>query len=115
MAPPGKIGILVGGKIKYVERPGYVAEKPVKAPRAKAEKGRPPKFDPKYLTAARELRDRCMEQVNDPMRLAIASGGKYDVSRTLTSMSSVESSVADEGRAMLDARAATPVPLLIAG
>ena len=39
------------------------------------------KNDPKYVAAARELRDRYLEHVNkDPAALP-AAGGKYDVNR----------------------------------
>jgi hypothetical protein len=56
---------------------------------AKAEKAKPPrekfKNDPKMVAAARELRDRYMEQVNlDPAAMLPPSAcGKYDVSRQL--------------------------------
>src|SRR5204862_8167541 len=67
--PPGKVGIVVGGKIRYIDRPGYVAppsaaptpapaEKPKRPPRPRA------KNDPQHVAAARELRDRWMEEVN---------------------------------------------------
>ncbi len=39
------------------------------------------KIDPKYLAAARELRDRWMERVNDRMVLRPTGMGKYDVTR----------------------------------
>lgn len=81
VAPPGKVGIFVGGKIKYTDRPGYVPEKPATKPRpAKAEKPPAPKFDPKFLAAARELRDRWLEQVNTGSYV-LEAHGKYDVSR----------------------------------
>jgi hypothetical protein len=85
-APPsGKVGIIVGGRIKYVDRsgakPAEAAEKP-KPPRRRAEKAPKPKYDPKYLAAARELRDRCLEHVNDNGALP-PPRGKYDVSRAL--------------------------------
>src|SRR5688572_26467179 len=47
------------------------------APRAKAEK---PKCDPKLVAAARELRDRWLEQVNADPAMLIAAG-KYDVGK----------------------------------
>lgn len=46
------------------------------------------KNDPKYVAAARELRDRYLEEANAPgseLLLAPASHGKYDVSRQLCS------------------------------
>ncbi|MGB7157227.1 MAG: hypothetical protein WBD40_04115, partial [Tepidisphaeraceae bacterium] len=41
------------------------------------------KIDPKYLAAARQLRDVWMERANDGMLALPAPRGKYDVSRTL--------------------------------
>ena len=84
VTPPGKVAILVGRKIKYVDRPGYVApqpEKPAKAERPKREKAPPAKLDPKYLKAARELRDRYLEHVN--ASAGLVSCGKYEVARVL--------------------------------
>jgi hypothetical protein len=49
-------------------------------PKKRAEKPKV-KIDPKLITAARELRDRYLEQAND--RLLIAPRGKYDVSRAV--------------------------------
>lgn len=57
---------------------------PLKKPRA--ENPPPPRFDRKYLVAARELRDRWTERVNpgggggEAERLS-PSRGKYDVTR----------------------------------
>lgn len=68
----------VNGMRFAVPRPGQVKtlDKPVK------EKTRvKTKCDAKMVTAARELRDRYLEQVND--QLLIESCGKYDVSRAL--------------------------------
>lgn len=82
--PLGKICIFVGGKLKYVDRPGYVAPAaaPVKKPcRVKVEKSPAPKFDPKFVSAARELRDRYLEQLNrEPV---FVSSAKHDVSRRM--------------------------------
>ncbi len=59
-----------------------------KAPRAK-----PAKIDPKYIAAARELRDRYLEQVNGEQvngervngnPLMLEEAGKYDVRRMLS-------------------------------
>ena len=55
------------------------AEKPT--PRKRATRVRQ-KNDPKFIAAARELRDRYLEQVNID-RMLPASQGKYDVSRQL--------------------------------
>ncbi len=82
---PNKVGILVGGRIKYVDRPGYVApvvEKAGKGAKSKAPKAPAERIDPKYLTAARELRDRYLERVNSEP-YALPAAGKYDVTRAL--------------------------------
>ena len=52
-------------------------------PKAKRARTAAPKVkaDPQLVAKARELRDRCMERVND--RMLIAPQGKYDVSRML--------------------------------
>jgi hypothetical protein len=72
---PGKVGILVGGRIKYVDRPGYVApvpavspepEKPPEPPKPKRPRKPKAEVDPKFLRGARELRDRFLEHVNGP-------------------------------------------------
>jgi hypothetical protein len=56
--------------------------------------GRPRPGDPRLVTAARELRDRWMERVNDdPLLLASAgssgagAGAKYDVTRVIAARS----------------------------
>ena len=88
----GKVGILVGGRIKYIARPGAPAEKPAAKP-ARPRPEKPPKskacpedsrrIDPKYLSAARELRDRYLEQMNSE-GFALEGRGKYEISRTLS-------------------------------
>ncbi len=61
-------------KLREQEAPKAAKAKPPKAPQAK--------IDPKFFTAARELRDRWMEQVNGDA-LALPSQGKYEVTRML--------------------------------
>ena len=87
--PAGMVAIIVGGRVKYVPRPGYVAEKVAKPARwkpAKATSDAPagPTFDPRLAKHSRELRDRYLERVNgeqaDGGWLA-APRGKYEVSR----------------------------------
>jgi hypothetical protein len=60
------------------------AEKPVKTPKEKKPKaqGGAAKIDPKYLKAARELRDRWMEHVN-AKGVLLESSAKYDVARAI--------------------------------
>jgi ribosomal protein S18 acetylase RimI-like enzyme len=88
---PGKVGILVGGRIKYVQRPGCVAPAPAAAPALPGvpvgEQPKPTKrhagsTDPVLLGKVRELRDRCLEHVNREPG-ALAPAGKYDVTRAL--------------------------------
>jgi hypothetical protein len=54
------------------------------APKQRAPKPSPAKIDPKYVNAARELRDRWLEHVNARERL-LSPNGKYDVNRTIGS------------------------------
>ena len=78
--PKGKSAVLSAGGVKYVDRGDYVAEpepaKPKREPKPRQ------KNDPKYVAAARELRDRYLEEVNTG-RMLPAANGKYDVSRQL--------------------------------
>jgi hypothetical protein len=82
--PPGKAAVITAGGIRYVERGDYVPEpEPVKlkrAPRAPSVKN-----DPKYVAAARELRDRFLEHVND-QRFLPAEVAKYEVGRAQIEM-----------------------------
>ncbi len=68
-----------------MDRPGYVTPVVEKtARRAKVPSAKVPsaKTDPKFLAAARELRDRYLEHVNrDAGAAGVLSGGKYDVTR----------------------------------
>jgi ribosomal protein S18 acetylase RimI-like enzyme len=91
---PGMVGILVGGRIKYVPRPGYVgapcsAVAPVvppvlKEPKARRAKAPRAKLDPALLTKVRELRDRWLEYVGAngvPSDRLVE--GKYQVGRAV--------------------------------
>ena len=92
--PLGKKAVLRGGRIQYVEREDFVAELDTpeelagldpESKKKKVSRGpRQPraKNDPKYVAAARELRDRYLEQINTE-RMLPAANGKYDVSRQL--------------------------------
>ena len=86
----GKKAVLRGGRIAYVAREDYIEDpdspdlwqqpKATKATAKRASK----RHDPKYLVAARELRDRYLEQVNSGLLLPEAWGdGKYNVSRLI--------------------------------
>ncbi len=86
----------------------FAAATPVNAPKEKPpracpeqgrrEKRKVSKNDPKLVAAARELRDRWLERVNeDPS--ALIGQGKYDVSRVLT-----------DGRERSDARTTSKIP-----
>lgn len=79
--PAGKAAIITKGGVKYIER----ADAPELVEPPKPKKPRKPrqKNDPQYVAAARELRDRYLEQVNAGQLLPPAANGKYDVSRQL--------------------------------
>lgn len=78
------VPILIGGKIRHVPRPGVRVEvEPVPKQRAQRAKRLPApktKIDPKFLTAARELRDRYLEQVDDGL---LGVTARYDITRQL--------------------------------
>jgi len=104
------VGILVGGRIKYVAKPGARGEgqgvreatakkgqrrssshaplapdpSPLATPKAKQ------RIDPQYLAAAREFRDRYLERVNGSPEALSAPMAKYDVSRSLPARSGAE-------------------------
>ena len=89
-APIGKKAIIRGGRIRYVEIPGFDPALDAPDELLPPEKVRKPRRggarqrnDPKYIAAARELRDRYLEQVNAD-RLLPSASGKYDVSRQIT-------------------------------
>src|SRR5688572_6192832 len=75
--PPQKpVGLLGGFRFASDEKPAVA-----KSTKAKAAKAPPAKIDPKLFAAARELRDRWMEQVNGPGFPPVAIEAKYDVRR----------------------------------
>lgn len=84
--PAGKAAVITRGGVKYIDR----ADAPEEVEVSKPKKPRAPrqKNDPKYVKAARELRDRYLEEVNVG-RLLPGACGKYDVSRQLTSAARV--------------------------
>lgn len=96
-APIGQKAVIRGGKIKYVPIPGFdpaedLPEELAQPAKPKKPRKRKQKNDPKYVAAARELRDRYLEEVNSPGSgnlLPPAARGNYDVSRALESAPSV--------------------------
>jgi hypothetical protein len=84
--PLGKKAVLTASGIKYVDRADYIPEidapegfePPAKPRRARTARR---KHDPKLIAAARELRDRWLEQVN---ATPLPSHGKYDITRALS-------------------------------
>jgi hypothetical protein len=62
------------GFLRFVDPVPPKAGKPKREPRTKA------RNDPKHVAAARELRDRWLEEINHTPMLG---QGKYDVSRAL--------------------------------
>jgi GNAT superfamily N-acetyltransferase len=88
--PAGKKAVLRGGRIKYIDRPDYVPEldapeELMEPPKPKRPRKERQKNDPQYIAAARELRDRYLEEMNSGRLLPPAAHGKYDVSRQLES------------------------------
>jgi hypothetical protein len=78
--PKGKAAVVTASGIRYIDRADYVPEpEPVKP---KRERKPGAKNDPKHVAAARELRDRYLEEINSG-RLLPAGQGKYDVGRAL--------------------------------
>jgi hypothetical protein len=91
-------GAIVSGGLRFsVSAPAVAEEKP------KREKKKAVKNDPKLVAAARELRDRWLEQVNSGLYLP-ESAGKYDISRTLSGI---------EGSRSLHGAEREDMPLLI--
>jgi len=68
--------------------PPLTPEEKKAAKKAAALKPKREKFknDPKWVAAARELRDRYIEQINEGLLLPPSGNGKYDVSRQLAAM-----------------------------
>jgi hypothetical protein len=81
--PRGKAAIVSSGGIRYIERGDYEPEP--EQPKPKKERKPRVKNDPKFIAAARELRDRFLEQINSPGndRMLPPACGKYDVSKQL--------------------------------
>src|SRR5687768_10157567 len=77
LSTQNSVGLLSGFRFASDEKP-----KTAKAAKAKPAKSPPAKIDPKFFAAARELRDRWMERVNDDAS-APRLHGKYDVARML--------------------------------
>src|SRR5688572_8857495 len=77
LSTQNSVGLLSGFRFASDEKP-----KPARAAKAKTPKAPPVKIDPKFFAAARELRDRWMERVNDDPS-ASRLHGKYDVARML--------------------------------
>lgn len=69
--------VLSAAEAKAQKEADAAAKKAVKAARPQR------RNDPKLVAAARELRDRYMEQINEGLRLPPGACGKYEVSRSL--------------------------------
>lgn len=79
-ATVGKAAVITKAGVKYVDRADAPEE--LTPPKPKRQSKPRQKNDPKFVAAARELRDRYLEQVNGD-RLLPGAHGKYDVSRQL--------------------------------
>src|SRR4051794_24826666 len=80
--PPGKAAVVTAGGIRYIERGDYVPEPVPEKPKRVAKPRQ--KNDPRHVAAARELRDRWLEQVNSG-QYQPQFAGKYEVGTTLPS------------------------------
>ena len=84
--PVGKAAVITRGGVRYIDREDAPAEEEASKPKRTRKAGPRRKNDPKYVAAARELRDRYLEEMNTPgseFCLPPAAHGKYDVSRQL--------------------------------
>jgi hypothetical protein len=78
--PRGKAAVITSGGMRYIDRGDYVPEAEPAKPKREA---KPRQVnDPKHVAAARELRDRYLEEINSGRVLPQAQT-KYDVSRQL--------------------------------
>ena len=75
---------MTAGGLRYIERGDYVPDAEPAKPKRPPRPPRPPaaKHDPKQIAAARELRDRYLEQIN-ANAAALTDQCKYDVSRRI--------------------------------
>jgi hypothetical protein len=84
--PKGKAAVITAGGLRYLDRGDYVLEVEIKPKR----ESKPRQVnDPKHVAAARDLRDRYLEQLNS-QRLLPSAQGEYDVSRALPVTDAVE-------------------------
>jgi hypothetical protein len=85
--PPGKAAVMSAGGLRYVERADAepeLEEEQAKKPKRKRTSKPRAKHDPKHIEAARELRDRYLEQVSRGLLLpGEGYEARYDVSRAL--------------------------------
>jgi hypothetical protein len=80
--PAGKVAVVSAGGLRYIERADAPPPEEINPPKPKRPKKPRQKNDPKFIKAARELRDRYLEQVNTGLLLpGDAGAAKYDVSR----------------------------------
>ncbi|MGI9015204.1 MAG: hypothetical protein ACR2GY_13285 [Phycisphaerales bacterium] len=87
--PRGYVGVVVGGRIKHVPHPDtFALEEAIRAEEAKERKRvstpkkERAKYLPEHVAAARDVRDRYMEDFNEVARmLPPGACGKWDVSR----------------------------------
>ncbi len=100
--PAGKAAVITRGGVKYIDRADAplleedvaIAQEEQKKRKARPRKPRM-KHDQKYVAAARELRDRYLEQVNHDPASMLPPGacGKYDVSRQLDAAAAASATV----------------------
>jgi hypothetical protein len=80
--PAGKVAVVSAGGLRYIERADAPPPEEINPPKPKRPKKPRQKNDPKFIKAARELRDRFLEEVNSG-RCLPAGNGKYAVSRQI--------------------------------
>jgi len=88
IAPPCTVarnGIRMGPVVSPQEAKAKAEEAKAQAKRERPKRVKQ-KNDPKYIAAARELRDKYLEQVDAGLILPPSANGKYDVGRQLVSM-----------------------------
>ena len=87
-----KVAVMIGGKVKYIERPTntspFETSTPVAAPAPAEEtaivvkeKAERPTVDPAFLAANRELRDRYLERLNAEPWVLELPAAKYNAAR----------------------------------
>ena len=83
--PPGKAAVMTCGGMRYIDRSDAPPDDEINPAKPKRLRNPRPrsKNDPRFVAAARELRDKYLEQVNSGQVLMLPEGAKYNVCRRL--------------------------------